>query len=214
MFDPWDRRPDETHKAYDAFKLFLGSEAVPGMRNLSDIGKTLGCSQSNISQWAKKHNWYSRAEDFERHLVKLREQRERQKVDEAVARWRERRLEEAERIYRTRNLIQEKIEQMSSYPIVETEDILDTDADGKTIGVTRVVPAKWQVKDIATMLNLSVAAMDRAYEIVVGQNQADRPFASDDKLSPEDGAAALEAIERRRKLIEAADGGNGHREGE
>jgi hypothetical protein len=67
---------------------------------------------------------------------------------------------------------------------------------------------------MATMLNQTVDAMDRAYEIVVGQNQADKPFASDDKLSPEDGAAALEAIERRRKLIESADGGNGHREGE
>jgi hypothetical protein len=214
MFDPWDKRPGESFKAYDAFKLFLGSEVTPGIRNLAQIGKTLGCTQQNVNQWASKHNWYSRAEDFERHLVKLREQRERQKVDEAVARWRERRLEEAERIYRTRNLIQEKIEQMSMYPIVETEEEIEQDIEGNTVRIIRQVPAKWQVKDMATMLNQTVDAMDRAYEIVVGQNQADKPFASDDKLSPEDGAAALEAIERRRKLIESADGGNGHREGE
>lgn len=54
---PWDRREDETSKAYGAFVTYrdLGPE-----RSLEKVAHTLGKSTTIMSRWSAQHEWVSR----------------------------------------------------------------------------------------------------------------------------------------------------------
>lgn len=54
---PWDRRQDETSKAYGAFVTYrdLGPE-----RSLEKVAHTLGKSTTIMSRWSAQHEWVSR----------------------------------------------------------------------------------------------------------------------------------------------------------
>lgn len=59
---PWERQPDETDKAYEAFRAYL--ELGPG-RTLREVETKLGKSRQLISRWSSKHGWVGRADAFE-----------------------------------------------------------------------------------------------------------------------------------------------------
>ena len=53
----WERQEGETEKAYSAFKIYL---EMPE-RNLTKLAKHLSKTRQNISNWANKYDWESRA---------------------------------------------------------------------------------------------------------------------------------------------------------
>jgi hypothetical protein len=55
---PWDRRPNETVKAYAAFQTYL-DQGVD--RSYVCVAKALGRSGTWIEQWGRKHEWPARA---------------------------------------------------------------------------------------------------------------------------------------------------------
>jgi hypothetical protein len=60
---PWDRRPDESKRAFDAFVLYRDSPD----RRLANVAKALvpPCSTANIGRWVSRHQWQSRASDWD-----------------------------------------------------------------------------------------------------------------------------------------------------
>ena len=61
--EPWERRRDESVKAFEAFTLYLNSEK----RSLSDIARDskFQCSVTNIWRWSVVHKWKDRCWAFD-----------------------------------------------------------------------------------------------------------------------------------------------------
>jgi hypothetical protein len=63
---PWDRRPDESKRAFDAFVLYRDTPD----RRLASVAKALvpPCSTANIGRWVSRHQWQQRASDWDCHV--------------------------------------------------------------------------------------------------------------------------------------------------
>lgn len=63
---PWDRRKDESKRAFDAFVIFRDSAD----RKLATVARALTppCSVPNIARWSSRHQWQQRASDWDCHV--------------------------------------------------------------------------------------------------------------------------------------------------
>jgi hypothetical protein len=68
--EPWEKKADESLKAYDAFSAYRDSEK----RSLKAIADSLNCSVQNVHWWSMRHNWKLRCDAFD--LDQDRQQRE------------------------------------------------------------------------------------------------------------------------------------------
>src|SRR5450759_3550985 len=60
--NPWDRQPQESHKAFAAFTIYRDLDSD---RTYQEVAQMLHCSGANVRRWAAKWNWYSRACDWD-----------------------------------------------------------------------------------------------------------------------------------------------------
>jgi hypothetical protein len=79
---PWERRRTESVRAFAAFSLWLHAEK----RQLIDVAAKLNppCSVQNVSRWSHRHDWASRAWQFD--LMREQEEREQQARDRMAMR--------------------------------------------------------------------------------------------------------------------------------
>ena len=68
----WDRRPDESAKAYSSFREYRD------MGPLRSLGKMATTSRRNAEHWSARHAWVARASawDDEQHMIEDRERLE------------------------------------------------------------------------------------------------------------------------------------------
>jgi hypothetical protein len=64
--EPWERRPDESPPAYEAFRVYL--DAGPA-RSGAKVANELQKSRSLINRWSARHGWPDRAAAWESHLM-------------------------------------------------------------------------------------------------------------------------------------------------
>lgn len=81
----WERQPDETVKAFEAFSIYrdLGVN-----RNIRDVAQKLDKSLTIIGRWSSANNWVERVQAYDDHL----EQIERKQLEKKRLEQRERRL--------------------------------------------------------------------------------------------------------------------------
>jgi hypothetical protein len=62
----WDRKPDESTRAWTAFVAFRDSAD----RKLINVAKSLtpACSVQNVSRWSVRHSWAARSADWDTHV--------------------------------------------------------------------------------------------------------------------------------------------------
>jgi hypothetical protein len=70
----WERRRDESPRAYTAFQLYLHSES----RRLADVGSALtpACSAANVARWSSRHSWQNRAWAWDKEQDLIRQAQE------------------------------------------------------------------------------------------------------------------------------------------
>lgn len=78
--EPWERQPDETPKAFEAFCVYrdLGAD-----RSIAKAGKQLGKNRVTLEQWSTKYGWVKRctAWDTEQdRLSRIKQQQDIQKM--------------------------------------------------------------------------------------------------------------------------------------
>lgn len=61
----WERRDDETKKAYSAFKIYLEMEN----RSVKNVAEMLCVSEQNVRRWSRKYDWKSRAVAYDSSIV-------------------------------------------------------------------------------------------------------------------------------------------------
>lgn len=59
---PWDMRPDESAKAYQAFAVYRDMGVG---RTLEKLGQNLGKTKAAMEQWSVKHGWAERVRAFD-----------------------------------------------------------------------------------------------------------------------------------------------------
>ncbi|MGZ4936924.1 MAG: hypothetical protein ACXV5K_10130 [Halobacteriota archaeon] len=80
--DLWERLPDESAKAYDAFRRYrdMGPE-----RSIAKLARAMGCSTGLLKRWSSPYRWVARAMRYDDYLDKrLREARERVVLETAA----------------------------------------------------------------------------------------------------------------------------------
>lgn len=81
---PWDRQPNETQKAYEAFCVYrdLKDAADPAYkRSIARTGEKLGKSESLLERWSGRYDWVRRAEKWDvDQEQKLRAEAERKRL--------------------------------------------------------------------------------------------------------------------------------------
>jgi hypothetical protein len=60
----WEKKFDESPRAYDAFSRYRDSEK----RSFKSIADALSCSTQNVWQWSVRHNWKLRCDAYDLHL--------------------------------------------------------------------------------------------------------------------------------------------------
>jgi hypothetical protein len=62
----WDRKPDESFRAWTAFQAFRDSAD----RKLKTVAAALNppCSIANVGRWSQRHQWGPRSADWDRHV--------------------------------------------------------------------------------------------------------------------------------------------------
>jgi len=70
----WERRPDESPRAYEAFQLYLRSQT----RRLADVGAALtpACSAANVARWSSRHHWQQRAWSWDKEQDRIQQEQE------------------------------------------------------------------------------------------------------------------------------------------
>lgn len=81
---PWDKRPDESQRAFGAFCLYRDAEK----RSFKRVADQLKCSPQNIFQWSSKYNWRGRCDAFDIEQDRL----QREELARGRVRMRERHL--------------------------------------------------------------------------------------------------------------------------
>lgn len=59
---PWDRRPDESGKAFEAFSVYI---QLGTTRTLDAVAKQLKKSATIMGRWSSAYSWVSRAADYD-----------------------------------------------------------------------------------------------------------------------------------------------------
>ena len=95
MEAPYERKPNESAKAFEAFTTYAN---LGPKRSLAAVGQTLGKSQALIERWSRRHDWVTRVRAHDAHLAAVeRESAEAQmraKADEWMRRQQELREQE------------------------------------------------------------------------------------------------------------------------
>ncbi|HEU5032670.1 MAG TPA: hypothetical protein VFV01_47660 [Spirillospora sp.] len=59
---PWERQPDETPQAFEAFARYRD---MPGRRSMDRVAKELHKSHALMGRWSVRHRWVERAAAFD-----------------------------------------------------------------------------------------------------------------------------------------------------
>ena len=62
MAKTWERQPDESEEAYEAFRIYL---ELGVSRTQLETCRRLGKNRTTINEWANKYEWNQRAVDYE-----------------------------------------------------------------------------------------------------------------------------------------------------
>lgn len=67
---PWDRQPDESKPAHEAFKAYLLiEETYKGKRSIKALQRNISKSARVLFDWSSRHNWQERAAAYDKYMA-------------------------------------------------------------------------------------------------------------------------------------------------
>ena len=84
--EAWERRPDETSKAYEAFCVYrdMGTS-----RSIAKVGAALGKNRVTLEQWSSKYSWVKRAAAWDSEKDRIARELQIQEIAETRKRQRD-----------------------------------------------------------------------------------------------------------------------------
>jgi hypothetical protein len=193
----WDRQEKETQRAYEAFRLYLGTDGKPGIRSIVALAEVIGCRAQNINLWINRYEWRKRAADYDAwNNAREEEAREfaaRAAVKRVAEKWADHRIEFLDRYMKSHLAMLGKVEQMLEYPIFDVSEETEWYEDGRACKVTVVNPARWRARDMALISRSLVTTLREIMDMMEGPAAAAR-IAAEEDMEPDEAAAAIRAI--------------------
>lgn len=153
----FERRDDESEKAFAAFKVFLelgeARTVVEAYRQHSG-NKTAAQTPGYFSKWATDFDWFPRAADYDRHLFRA----ETKSIETERAKWARRRGELREQGWKAAQALFRRGFEIAALPVVEQTETTETiDEDGKTVHRTVVIkkPVGVRAGDAGTVFGMA-----------------------------------------------------------
>ncbi len=97
METAFERKPNESAKAFEAFQLY--ADKGPD-RSLAAVGQALGKSGSLIERWSRLYHWVERAWAYDVHMARAKHEAEEAALREESAEWKRREKEHKENLWR------------------------------------------------------------------------------------------------------------------
>jgi hypothetical protein len=117
MAFPFEQQPDETAKAFEAFRVYLN---LGPARSLAEVARNLGKSEGLIERWSRRHHWGERISEHGKHIAVLTRKAEVQVVNEFALERAKRNAAQEESEWQTRcellALAREKIQKWREKP--------------------------------------------------------------------------------------------------
>lgn len=166
----WDRRDNESAKAYAAFCEYrnMGVE-----RSLNAVSQNLAKSLPFIKEWSSKHEWVKRAEEWDAH----QEEKSRRSMEKARLeienQWRDRQEQLRQQEWDYAQKLIEKAKAMLDFPLAQKQT--KPDANGN---VTIVNPARWGFSDAARILDTASKLARLAADMNTSKSAVDMTWRS------------------------------------
>jgi hypothetical protein len=193
----WDRQPKETQRAYEAFRIYLGTDGKPGIRSFASLADVLGCTPQNINQWVRRWEWEKRSADYDAYMrareEEARELSARAAVKRVAEAWADHRIVFLERYIKSHLAMLGKVEQMIEYPIYEVSEEVEWYEDGRPCKIQVANPARWRVRDMALISKSLITSLREIMDMMEGPATAAR-IAADEDMDPDEASAAIRAI--------------------
>jgi hypothetical protein len=156
----WDRQPEETAKAFNAFTVYrdLGS-----LRSIRQAAKALSRSSSLLNDWSRKYGWVVRADAYDAAIRAQQAAAYEAGIRAEAERWALRSNEQRDSEWEMARALMSKAGAMLRFPlaVATTEE----GEDGKI--VTIVTPTRWSLKDAATMAEVAAKLARLAADMAV-----------------------------------------------
>jgi len=149
----WDQQPDESLKAFTAFKLYLeGGDK----RSTRAVARKLRKSIALTNRWSARHRWQERLRAWTAHLQEVEAAALEKKAREEAAEWAKREQEFRQRRWNLGAALLGKADAMLQFPVATTKT-----ADGRTI----VQPGDWNFGHAARLAEVG----DKLSALATGQ---------------------------------------------
>lgn len=143
--EPFDRRPQESARAYEAFRLYI--EMGPN-RSLPAVGAKLGKSVALMERWSSRWKWRWRARSYDDSMQRQEEAAKAAALKGKMVDWAKRQERIKERDWEQGEALREKVEAILKFPLSKVV----TKKDGKEI---HIYPVKFSVQMAARMLEVA-----------------------------------------------------------
>lgn len=143
MKHPFDQRPDESAKAFAAFKLYCEQGSN---RALREVARKLRKSLTLLGRWSSQHDWAKRVRSYDAHIDATAKAAEEAALKSDSTKWANRQRSLREKDYAAAEALRAKAKEMLAYPLTTKRS-----QDGLTI----IQPTKWTLADVPRMLDIA-----------------------------------------------------------
>ena len=142
----WDRQPTEPMKAYRAFTVYrdLGEQ-----RTLKQAARNMSRSATLLRHWSALHGWVARCAAYDSAQRAIAQAGYEAGIRAEAARWAERQNVQRDSEWEMARALMSKAGAMLRFPLATATQTEDD--EGRI--VTIVQPARWNLKDAATMVD-------------------------------------------------------------
>ena len=208
----WHRQPDETDRQFELFEFFLSLK--PADRTSQTVGQHFAVSRRYIQQVRDAKKWNDRARDRDNFVAEKGDAAIADQAAKVAFDWAEYEQEQLDNAVELSRLFAVKAIEIAKMPIVEeTETIVETSPDGKTVHKTIVrkplkVTASDAPKFAEAALILSRYATEQADAARRGSNvnihlpKPDKPI---DQMTKDERETYIAECMRARQAMERGD---------
>jgi hypothetical protein len=123
---PWDKLPEETSRAYEAFCEYR--DMGVGKRSVPKMAAALGVNTSFITVWRQKFGWVARVEAWDAYQQRLADEAHDLAMQEAALLWERRRQKAAERKWdvskKLASVVRRKLDSITDPSKIDINDLI------------------------------------------------------------------------------------------
>lgn len=157
---PYEQLPNETEKAYAAFRAYM--EMSP--RSVRGLAVALNKSATLIGQWSSKHHWQERIRAWDNEQMRSSEQAAQKEAAERGRLWAQRKIQIKEDGYALGQSLMERAKQLLALPVFERDreyvsEVVET-KDGRQVPIKTVLNFSQSPRDAIRMAEVGLKLLN------------------------------------------------------